>query len=111
MMTIKNADIRAIMRRRAKPELLGQIDESKYLYCRCRCPVDTRYGIKIPVDDLHGWEKEYGECYVHCDNCGSEIVICFPARTEKKALLGRRANIVQPDDLLRQNTFKNESEE
>lgn len=89
---------RAIMRRFEAPELLGKIDESKYLYCRCRCLLDTRYGIKIPIDDLHGWEKEYGKCYVHCNDCGSEIVVCFPSRTEKEALHGLHANSAYIDE-------------
>lgn len=97
-MNWKEVDNRAIMRRHAKPELLGKIDESKYLYCHCHCPVDTRYGIKIPIDDLHGWETEYGKCYIHCDNCESEIVVCFPPRTEKETLHGLHTNFVSIDE-------------
>ena len=72
------------------------IYDNNHVYANCRCPVDTRYGLMINLDDLTEHEKETGECYIHCDNCGADIILHFKPST--KALLGHHANIVSIDE-------------
>lgn len=49
-----------------KPEMVYPMDESKYVYAYCQCPLDIRYAIKI--------RRKPGviEYPFKCDVCGTE---------------------------------------
>lgn len=50
-----------------RPQIIYPIDETKYVYAICRCPLDTRYGLRMLRKP---GVKEY---LFHCDDCGSDI--------------------------------------
>ena len=64
------------------PQLLGQINYDRYIYAICRCPKDTRYGLVVDRNELTEYEKETGYCYIHCDTCGSDIVVGIGKESE-----------------------------
>lgn len=55
-----------------KPEIVVPIDETKYVYAICRCPLDSRYAIKIKR------QKGVNEYNFKCDICGTSGVVVSP---------------------------------
>lgn len=81
----------------ATPKFNGcAVYDNNHVYATCLCPVDTRYGLMINLDDLTEHEKEIGKCRIHCDNCGADIIVHF--KPMKTALHGLRANMAYIDE-------------
>lgn len=52
-----------------KPEIVYPVDNNRYVYAICRCPLDTRYGLKMKR------KSGVSEYLFHCDICNSNITV------------------------------------
>lgn len=57
-----------------KPEMVVPIDQTKYVYAFCRCPLDTRYAIKMKR------QKGVSVYPFKCDICGTSGEVISPER-------------------------------